>query len=68
MTVHEKHLCAVCNLSYDKHRTGDDRCPGASAFPKWPSTVHDEVRAGALFDKRVAKYWSQRLTFFVPKL
>lgn len=57
-------LCKHCGFAGRKHRTGDARCPAGEAFPKWPTTVKDEVKAGALFDKRLAKYWAARATTF----
>lgn len=57
--------CRHCARRLGEHRAEPQHsCPGPGKFPKWPSTVKDEEKAGALFDKRVRAYWSKRSTAF----
>ena len=60
----ERVLCGNCGKRGDQHRGYDGKCPGPGPEPKWPSTIKDEARAGALYDKRMARYWAQRKTYF----
>jgi hypothetical protein len=64
--VHEKHLCRHCGFSKQEHRASDLHCPATGTFPKWPSTIRDEARAGKVFDQRLARHWAARKTKFKP--
>lgn len=56
--------CRHCGRKGSEHRGSDGLCPGKGPEPKWPRTIRDEAKAGALFDKRMAKYWSKQTTTF----
>lgn len=66
---HDNHLCRNCAAKYGAHRASDAACPPPRvAFPKWPSTIDDEAKAGALYDKRLAAYWKASESTFSPKV
>lgn len=61
---YERVICSNCGKRGEQHRGVDGKCPGPGPEPKWPKTIRDEVKAGDLFDKRMARYWSQNKTYF----
>jgi hypothetical protein len=66
-----ERLCAHCGEKGTQHGGPNNpqrayACPAPGKPPKWPSSQKDEKKAGALFDKRLAKYWSKRKTSFYP--
>jgi hypothetical protein len=72
-TLHPKHRCRACGARLEQH-VGIDYTPKPLAcpphgvkFPSWPSTVKDESKAGALFDKRVADYWQKSGSVWVAQ-
>lgn len=65
-----ERLCAYCGRKGTQHGGGSNphrpyACPADGKAPTWPK-LKDEKKAGALFDKRLAKYWTQRTTAFRP--
>lgn len=71
-TYHENHLCANCGDKYGRHagrgnpHAPEETCP-SGPFPKWPTTIQDEKRAGEVFDRRVKRFWETSGTTFQPK-
>lgn len=69
---HEDHLCAVCGAKRGAHsgpnnpHAPNGACP-SGAFPKWPSTIRDEARAGMVFDRRVRTFWQASRSTFQPR-
>ena len=69
---HENHLCRNCGQKQGAHagmlnpHVPAGSCPSGE-FPRWPSTIRDDVRAGKLFDKRVRKFWLASKTTFQPR-
>lgn len=68
---HDLHHCATCGGRKEEH-LDRQKCPPFSQwgrvkpFPKWPKTIKDEAKAGALFDKRIKAYWTANDSFFRP--
>ena len=70
MNFHPKHLCSICIRRFDEHGAPENPirpfgCPGR-VWPKWPKTIKDMEKAGALYDKRIRKFWTERDTIFQP--
>lgn len=69
----ENHLCANCGAKYGRHagrgnpHVPENTCPSGPHFPKWPTTIDDDKRAGELFDERVRKFWQSSRTTFKPR-
>lgn len=66
-----ERLCAYCGLKGTQHGGADNphrpyACPASGKCPKWPHSIKDEKRASALFDKRLASFWTKRKTAFRP--
>lgn len=59
--------CRHCGIRGNLHRGSDGRCPGAETEPRWPSTIRDEAKAGAVYDARLSAHWSARKTTFDPR-
>lgn len=64
-------LCKHCGLRGGKHGGVNNPhrvrpCPASDADPKWPTTIKDQAKAGALYDKRLAKHWTKRTTSYEP--
>lgn len=70
-SFHDKHGCAICGATRENH-LDNQKCPPFSQwgtikpFPRWPKTIKDEAKAGALFDKRLNDYWTANDSFFKP--
>ncbi len=66
----ERLRCKFCGTAGGSHRTSDGKCPALFGWgsmkplPRWPNTVRDQVKAGALFDKRLTQYWAASKTWF----
>lgn len=56
--------CRHCGARFSEHRATDAHCPAVPKFPAWPSTIRDEAKAGATYDKRIARHWTMRATAF----
>ncbi|HEY6117459.1 MAG TPA: hypothetical protein VI172_16015 [Candidatus Dormibacteraeota bacterium] len=69
---HPNHLCTACGEKYERHagrgnpHVTEGACP-SGPFPKWPTTITDEKRAGEVFDQRVAAFWQASRTTFKPR-
>jgi hypothetical protein len=66
----DAHRCRVCGERFDNHATANNPvrpfgCPGKK-FPTWPKSIRNEAKAGALYDKRIAKFWRERKSTFSP--
>lgn len=69
--THPDHLCARCGAKFSAHAAlanpiAPNGCPSGE-FPRWPSSIKDDARAGRLFDKRVAAFWKASKSTFSPK-
>lgn len=69
---HENHLFAVCGAKRGAHAGhSNPHCPPSACpsgpFPKWPTTIRDQGRAGRVFDRRVRKFWQASRTTFQPR-
>lgn len=68
----DNHLCSACGAKYGAHAGRgnpwcvDGTCP-SGAFPKWPTTIDDDKRAGEVFDERVRKFWQASKSTFKPR-
>lgn len=67
--IHDRVICRRCGARKEQHggATNPHRpfaCPGGE-FPKFPK-LKDERKAGELFDKRLAAFWTKRSTSFSP--
>lgn len=69
---HESHRCANCGAKQGAHagpgnpHAVQGACPSGE-FPKWPSTIRDEGRAGRVYDRRVKAFWRASKSTFKPK-
>lgn len=63
-TLELRAFCRRCGQIGEHHRASDGHCPGKGLHPKWPRSIRDEAKAGALYDKRMVKYWNERSTIF----
>lgn len=69
----ERILCRHCGQRLGIHGGSENpyaaplACP-VGEFPKWPTSVRDEQRAGRLFDQRVRKFWTRSRTTFSPRV
>jgi hypothetical protein len=64
-------LCKHCGKPGTEHGMADNphrpfACPSDKPFPKWPTSIKDDEKAGALFDRRLAKHWTARITCYEP--
>jgi len=70
MNFNDHHLCNACGRKFGEHAAARNphcavgTCPSGD-FPSWPK-MKDEAKAGALFDKRIAKFWTTSKTTFRP--
>ncbi len=62
---YERAFCRACGERGERHRGSDGHCPGRGRDPRWPSSVKDEQRAGAIFDARMLRFWQERATHWV---
>ena len=69
------HLCMRCGCKAGEHRAIDGACPPGSGwadsakFPKFPQHTYrrkGEAAAGALWDKRIARFWGASRGTFLP--
>lgn len=63
MDLPNETLCARCGETLGQHHCESAACP-AGPFPKWPSSIKDEAKAGALWDKRIKAFWAKSKTTF----
>ncbi len=68
ISADDRAPCRHCRQPKGKHGAADNpvrpfACPGAKE-PKWPHSIKDMQRAGELYDRRLAKFWSERSTSF----
>ncbi len=61
--------CTHCGARKEQHGSAENpvrafACPGPGTEPRWPTTIKDERRAGEVFDRRLARFWSERSTTF----
>lgn len=74
VAYHDDHLCSNCGQKFSHHAAhgnpyaAEGACPSAREFPKWPSTIRDEAKAGRLFDERVERFWRASPGAFRPKV
>ena len=69
-TISNQHRCANCGLRKGQHGSHDNpirafACPGTT-WPNYPRSINDVKRALEVYDQRVAKFWNERSTSFVP--
>jgi hypothetical protein len=64
-------LCRNCGYPGTKHGSAQNpvrpyACPANGAEPKWPHSIKDDKKAGALYDKRLDRFWRKRTTRYEP--
>lgn len=60
--------CLHCTHRGNQHRAADGRCPAGPVFPPPPRAIHSQhepvaARAGARWDRLIAKHWATETTF-----